>query len=220
MNTRVLLADDQVMLAEALSTILNAAPGIKVVSRAADGAEAIAAAGRHIVDVAVLDIRMPVIDGIAAAKAIMAAHPDVRVIMLTTFDDPELVEAALAAGVHGFLLKDADPEVLVSAVRSVARGESVLASRVTGHVLAAYRAALSSGGELSPQQRQGLSLVTQREMDVLLLVAEGATNAEIAQQLCVAETTVKTHISSLLAKLHARDRVALVLIAQRAGASS
>lgn len=216
MTIRVLLADDQLLLLKALATILGANPDIEVVAQAGNGAEAVEAAVKHKLDVAVLDIRMPVMDGIAAAQTIMAAHPSVRVLMLTTFDDEDLVEAALAAGVHGFLLKDADPEELAAAVRAVATGESVLASRVTGHVLESYRAARAGRGELTPEQRQGLSLVTPREKDVLLLVARGASNAEIAEELHVAETTVKTHVSSLMSKLHARDRVALVLTAQKA----
>lgn len=216
MSIRILLADDQPLLLKALATILGANPDIEVVAQAGNGAEAVEAAVKHNLDVAVLDIRMPVMDGIAAAQTIIAAHPSVRVLMLTTFDDEELVEAALAAGVHGFLLKDADPEALAAAVRAVATGESVLASRVTGHVLESYRTVRAGRGELTPEQRQGLSLVTPREMDVLLLVARGASNSEIAEELHVAETTVKTHVSSLMSKLHARDRVALVLTAQKA----
>lgn len=220
MTIRVLLADDQAMLVTALSTILNSEADIEVVTTASDGVEAVEMCVQHFIDVAVLDIRMPKMDGIAAAKAMMASNPKVRIVMLTTFNEDALVAAALQAGVQGFLLKDADPEVLISAVRAVYSGESVLASKVTGPVLAAYRNALGASGTLSAVQRQGLSCVTNREMDVLLLVARGATNQEIAKELRVAETTVKTHVSALLNKLHARDRVALVLLAQRAGLSS
>lgn len=217
MTIRVLLADDQALLVSALSTILNAEDDIEVVATAANGVEAVHLCTRHLVDVAVLDIRMPKMDGIAAASAIMASNPRVRTILLTTFNDDALVTAALQAGVQGFLLKDAEPDVLVSAVRAVHAGESVLSSKVTGPVIAAYRKALGSGDKLSAAERQGLSLVTNREMDVLLLVARGASNPEIAAELQVAETTVKTHISSLLSKLQARDRIALVLFAHRAG---
>ncbi|AJI79320.1 MULTISPECIES: response regulator [Corynebacterium] len=217
MSIRVLLADDQVLLVSALSTILNAAPDIEVVAQVANGVEAVAATGMHRIDVAVLDIRMPHMDGIAAAKAIKAAHPNIQVVMLTTFHDDELVADALQAGANGFLLKDADPDILASTVRSVAAGESVLSTKVTGSVLNSYRAAMRSGRELTTQQRKDLELVTVREMDVLRLVAEGLTNGEIADHLHVAETTVKTHVSSLLAKLQARDRIALVLFAVSAG---
>lgn len=220
MTIRVLLADDQAMLVSALSTILNSEDDIEVVATASSGVEAVEKCTQHLIDVAVLDIRMPKMDGIAATKAMLASNPRLRIVMLTTFSDDSLVTAALQAGVHGFLLKDADPEVLISAVRTVYSGESVLASKVTGPVLAAYRNALQSAGALSAMERQGLSCVTNREMDVLLLVARGATNQEIANELRVAETTVKTHVSALLNKLHARDRVALVLFAHRAGLSS
>lgn len=220
MTIRVLLADDQAMLISALSTILNSEDDIEVVATASSGVKAVEKCTQHLIDVAVLDIRMPKMDGIAAAKAMLASNPRLRIVMLTTFSDDCLVTAALQAGVHGFLLKDADPEVLISAVRTVYSGESVLASKVTGPVLAAYRNALQSAGALSAMERQGLSCVTNREMDVLLLVAHGATNQEIAAELRIAETTVKTHVSALLNKLHARDRVALVLLARRAGISS
>lgn len=213
---RVLLADDQAMLVAALSTILNAQDDIEVVATANTGSEAVTAALSHRTDVAILDIRMPGMDGIAAAQAILSRVPECRIIMLTTFNEEELVAQSIAAGAHGFLLKDADPEVLVGAVRDVAKGESVLASQVTGPVLEAYRTALTRG-ELSAQERQGLSLVTRREMEVLSLIARGATNSEIAAEMVIAETTVKTHVSSLMSKLAARDRVAMVLVAQRAG---
>ena len=213
---RVLLADDQAMLVAALSTILNAQDDIEVVATANTGSEAVTAALSHRTDVAILDIRMPGMDGIAAAQAILSRVPECRIIMLTTFNEEELVAQSIAAGAHGFLLKDADPEVLVGAVWDVAKGESVLASQVTGPVLEAYRTALTRG-QLSAQERQGLSLVTRREMEVLSLIARGATNSEIAAEMVIAETTVKTHVSSLMSKLAARDRVALVLVAQRAG---
>ena len=213
---RVLLADDQAMLIAALSTILNAQDDIEVVATANTGSEAVTAALSHRTGVAILDIRMPGMDGIAAAQAILSRVPECRIIMLTTFNEEELVAQSIAAGAHGFLLKDADPEVLVGAVRDVAKGESVLASQVTGPVLEAYRTALTRG-ELSAQERQGLSLVTRREMEVLSLIARGATNSEIAAEMVIAETTVKTHVSSLMSKLAARDRVAMVLVAQRAG---
>ncbi len=215
---RILLADDQPLLLSALTTVLNAQPDIDVVATAHNGAEAVERAREYSIDVAVLDIRMPVMDGIAAAKAIMPLGP--KVIMLTTFDDDALVQASIEAGVHGFLLKDADPAVLADAVRTVAHGESVLASGVTGKVLEWVRGGVDKQNALSDFERQGLGLLTGRELEVLAEIGAGATNAEIAQTLFIAETTVKTHVSSLLAKLGARDRIALVLIAQRAGISS
>ena len=174
------------------------------------------AAATHTIDVAVLDIRMPSTDGITAARHILSSHSDTKVIMLTTFNDESLVRSALAAGVHGFLLKDADPDILTGAVRAVHNGEAVLASGVTGPVLATYRQALRSDA-LTAAERQGLNLLTAREREILAAIARGRTNPEIAAEMVIAETTVKSHVSSLLRKLHARDRVALVLIAQRAG---
>lgn len=212
---RILLADDQPMLLSALSTILNTQPDIEVVATAANGQEAIEQAKNHDIDVAVLDIRMPVLDGISAARQIMPLGP--KVIMLTTFDDDALVQEAIEAGVHGFLLKDAEPEALADAVRTVARGESVLSSGVTGRVLEWVRGGVDKQNALSDFERQAMSLLTGRELEVLAEIAGGATNAEIAQHLFIAESTVKTHVKSLLAKLGARDRVALVLVAQRAG---
>lgn len=212
---RILLVDDQPMLLAALKTILNTQPDIQVVATASNGAEAIEQAKAHGIDVAVLDIRMPVLDGISAARQIMPLGP--KVIMLTTFDDDALVQEAIEAGVHGFLLKDAEPEVLADAVRTVARGESVLASGVTGKVLEWVRGGVDKRNALSDAQRQALSLLTRREVEVLAEIGAGATNAEVADRLFIAETTVKTHVKNLLHKLGARDRVALVLLAQRAG---
>ncbi|OFS19477.1 response regulator transcription factor [Corynebacterium sp. HMSC04H06] len=211
---RVLLADDQALLVQALATILNSAPDIEVVATAGNGQEAIEAASAHRCDVAVLDIRMPGTDGIAATRQLLAQPDPPKVIMLTTFDEPALVADAIAAEAQGFLLKDADPGVLIDAVRTVAAGESVLASKVTGPVLESYRRGLSARDRLSPEQLQGLSLVTRREREVLHLIGQGATNPELARELVLAETTIKTHVSSLLSKLHCRDRVALALLAR------
>ena len=212
---RILLADDQPLLLHALTTILNAQPDCEVVATAADGENAVEQVKQHDIDVAVLDIRMPVLDGISAARQIMPLGP--KVIMLTTFDDDALVKAAIEAGVHGFLLKDADPEVLAEAIRTVFHGESVLASGVTGKVLEWVRGGVDTDNALSDEQRQALSFLTRREVEVLAEIGTGATNAELAQRLFIAETTVKTHVKNLLHKLGARDRVALVLLAQRAG---
>ena len=210
---KILLADDQPLLLSALETILGAQADLTVAATAANGAEAVEKARAHRIDVAVLDIRMPVLDGIAAATQIMELGP--KVIMLTTFDDDTLVRAAIDAGVDGFLLKDAEPEVLAGAVRAVARGESVLAPGVTGRVMAWVR-----GSQGSTEAAAMLEGLTSRELEVLAEIGRGATNAEIARALFIAETTVKTHVSSLLTKLGVRDRVALALTAQRAGLSS
>ena len=221
MTIRVLLADDQPLLLSALATILNSQPDIEVAATCVDGHAAVSAIGSEPIDIAILDIRMPVLDGIGALQEIRRIAPEVRVLMLTTFNVPDLIERALAAGAHGFLLKDAEPEVLLSAVRSVYRGESVLSSGVTGHVIEAWRRKLNNPTQpLAAEVQQGLSLLTPREAEILTLIAQGKTNPEIAKQLVISGTTVKTHVSHLLSKLHCRDRVALVILAREAGLHS
>ncbi|GAA4782833.1 response regulator transcription factor [Corynebacterium canis] len=221
MTIRVLLADDQPLLLSALATILNSQPDIEVAATCADGHAAVSAIRSEPIDIAILDIRMPVLDGIGALQEIRRIAPQVRVLMLTTFNVPDLIERALAAGAHGFLLKDAEPEVLLSAVRSVYRGESVLSSGVTGHVIEAWRRKLNNPAQpLAAEVQQGLSLLTPREAEILTLIAQGKTNPEIAKQLVISGTTVKTHVSHLLSKLHCRDRIALVILAREAGLHS
>ncbi len=215
---RVLLADDQPLLLASLRTILDAQAEIDVVEAVEDGDAALAALDRRLVDVAVLDIRMPGTDGITAARRIADRASPPKVVMLTTFDSEDLVRAALDAGAQGFLLKDADPAELATAIRLVHEGRSVLASGVTGHVIRAYREAVArSAGRISSRARQGLAMLTPRELDVLLALSDGASNGEIATVLGVGEATVKTHMSNLLIKLDCRDRVALVVLAHRAG---
>ncbi|WP_185967196.1 MULTISPECIES: response regulator transcription factor [unclassified Corynebacterium] len=210
-----MLADDQPLLVSALKTILNSQEDMEVVATAHDGDQAISCAQRYNLDLAILDIRMPHCDGLSALREILALERGIKVLMLTTFNEPRDVETALRLGAHGFLLKDADPAELISGVRAVARGESVLSSGVTGTVLESWRAVLTQG-ELSSQARQGLNMLTPREVEVLKLIELGHTNPEIAEKLFISGATVKTHVSNLLAKLHCRDRVALVLLAQKA----
>ena len=215
---RILLADDQPLLLASLRTILDAQADLAVVEAVADGDAALATLDRRIIDVAVLDIRMPGTDGITAARRIAARPSPPKVVMLTTFDSEDLVRAALDAGAHGFLLKDADPTELAGAIRLVHEGRSVLASGVTGHVIRAYREAMArSVGRIGPRARQGLAMLTPRELEVLMALSDGSSNAEIAAALGVGEATIKTHMSSLLFKLGCRDRVALVVLAHRAG---
>ena len=211
---RVLLADDQAMLVAALSTILNAQDDIEVVATATTGSEAVTAALSHRTDVAILDIRMPGMDGIAAAQAILSRVPECRIIMLTTFNEEELVAQSIAAGAWVPAQRCRSGGASGS---STGRRQGRIGAGFSGHRTSfeAYRTALTRG-QLSAQERQGLSLVTRREMEVLSLIARGATNSEIAAEMVIAETTVKTHVSSLMSKLAARDRVALVLFAQRA----
>ncbi|MCK7642622.1 response regulator transcription factor [Corynebacterium sp. CCM 8835] len=202
---RVLLADDQPLVVQALEMTLSTQPDIEVVATAADGAEALEAVAAHRIDVAVLDIQMPRVDGIGVAREILARHPGVRVLMLTTFDAHELVRDALTKGVHGFLLKDCGPEALIDAVRRVDAGASVLSPGVTDYVLRVFR-----GHTPTPPAEP----LTDRERDVLAGIARARTNAEISADLHIGEATVKTYISRLLAKTGTRDRVGLALWAR------
>lgn len=215
---RVVIADDQQLLAQSLKTIINYQSDLDVVDVCFDGQQAVDSVKRLQPDIAVIDIRMPVMDGLEALRQILQLVPNTRVLMLTTFNETAVVEDAIASGAHGFLLKDADPEELIAAVRTVARGESVLSTGVTSDVLNSWRQMLTRSSRRVPAEaQQGLSLLTAREAEVFAEVARGLTNNEIAEALHISETTVKTYIGNLLSKLHARDRVALVILARDAG---
>ncbi|WP_374968376.1 response regulator [Terrabacter sp. BE26] len=215
MTVRVLIADDQPLMRRALADCLRGERDIEVVAEAANGQEAVELATRLGVDVALLDIRMPVLDGLEATRRIVRGDGGsrTRVVMVTTFDFDEYIVAALRAGASGFLLKDATPEELVQAVRVVARGEALLAPAVTKRLLERYAQYLP----FTPPDRDPLAELTPRELAVLRLVARGHTNAEVAADLHLAESSVKTHIAHLLSKLRARDRVHLVIHAYEAG---
>ena len=209
MTVKILIADDQVLLSRALSTILGSQPDLEVVATVHDGQAAVDTVAHTPVDLVLMDVRMPKLDGVAAMKKIRARPNPPKIVMLTTFNVPDTVKAALTAGANGFLLKDADPETLIESVRTV------LAADVVGHILPG---ALTVAADTLPSHvQQGLSLLTPREMEVLHAVGEGKTNAEIAAELMISTTTVKTHVSNLLAKVHARDRVALAIIARKVG---
>ncbi|MEQ4720724.1 response regulator transcription factor [Nonomuraea sp. B19D2] len=214
MSVRVVVADDQELVRGGFAMILDAQPDIDVVAEAGDGAEAVAAVRAHSPDVLLLDIRMPRMDGIEAAR-IVCAESACRVLMLTTFDLDDYVFDALRAGASGFLLKDVRRDDLVNAVRVVAAGESLLAPAVTGKLIAEFTkrpAARHSGA--TPEVLQAL---TARERETLLLIARGLSNAEIAQSMVVSEHTVKTHVSNVLSKLGLRDRVQAVIAAYESG---
>ncbi|MEU6557302.1 response regulator transcription factor [Streptomyces sp. NPDC046915] len=215
MTIRVLVADDQQLIRIGLAGIVDTAWDLTSIGSVATGRDAVAAAAEHRPDVVLMDIRMPEMDGIEATRRITAAG-HARVLMLTTFDLDEYVFGALRAGASGFLLKDAPPLDLLSAVRTVAQGEALLAPRVTKRLIAAYvnRPTQPPHGQEPPQLPEA---VTTREREVLLLVAEGLTNAEIAERLYIGAGTVKTHVARLLTKLDARDRVQLVIHAYRNG---
>lgn len=214
MSIRVLVADDQDIVRAGLRMILDAQPGIEVVGEAADGRDAVAAARRLRPDVCLFDIRMPLLDGIAATREL--AGPDVvdplAVVVITTFDVDEYVHGALKAGARGFLLKDAGPALLAQAVHAAAAGDALIAPSVTARLLSAFADVPSGGPPVQP-----IDPLTEREEEVLLTVARGRTNAEVADELSISLSTVKTHLASLMAKLHARNRVELAMWAYETG---
>jgi len=211
-TVRVLLVDDQTLLRAGFRMVLEAQEGIAVVGEAADGDEAVRETARLAPDVVLMDVRMPGTDGIQATRVISERHPASRVLILTTFDLDEHAFAGLRAGASGFLLKDVPPAELISAIRSVASGDAVVAPRITRRLLERFAERLpdvSSGS--APDDR--LDRLTGREREVLGELALGMTNVEIAARLCLAEATVKTHVGRILAKLELRDRVQAVIFA-------
>ena len=211
---RVLLADDQALVRSGFRMILEARDDVEVVGEAEDGAEAVALVRSLRPDAVLMDVRMPRLDGIEATRRIVASGAETRVLILTTYDLDEYVYAAIRAGASAFLLKDVEPEQLVDAVRVVARGDALLAPTVTRRLL--ERFADSLPGEAPPPPAE-LAALTPREREILELVAAGLSNAEIAERLVLGETTVKTHVSSVLRKLGLRVRVQAVVFAYEAG---
>ena len=211
---RVLLVDDQALFREALGTLLAVREEIEVVGEAADGHQALRQAAALTPDVVLMDLRMPVLDGIAATRRLRADQPDVRVLALTTFDDDDEVFAALRAGAVGYLLKDVSSERLVEAVLAAARGDSVLQPSVAAKVVA--RLAQLEDSAAPPAQPLVVPL-TDRELEVVRLLAQGRSNREIAGALFLAEGTVKNHVTNVLAKLEARDRTQAALRARALG---
>ncbi|HEY7103963.1 MAG TPA: response regulator transcription factor [Mycobacteriales bacterium] len=209
----VVIADDQRMIRQGLRVILEAEPEIRVVADAGDGAQAVAIVRRYSPTVALLDIRMPVMDGLTAARRVIAAGSDTKVLILTTFDADEYVYAALRAGVSGFLLKDSPADQLVTAVRSLAAGDALIDPAVTRRLISRFARTDPQPGHVP----DGLATLTAREREVLRLVARGLSNLEIAHELVVEENTVKTHVSRILGKLGLRDRVQAVVLAYETG---
>ncbi|MCX4787733.1 MULTISPECIES: response regulator [unclassified Streptomyces] len=210
---RVLIVDDQMMVREGFSVLLNAMPGIEVVGEAVDGRQAIAQVAALRPDVVLMDIRMPELNGIEATREIVAADADAKVLVLTTFDLDEYVYQALRAGASGFLLKDASARQLADGVRVVAGGEALLAPTVTKRLINEF----SKLAEVPrPPAFARVGDLTERETEVLVLIAQGRSNAEIASRLVVAESTIKTHVSRILVKLGLRDRTQAAVFAYEA----
>jgi DNA-binding NarL/FixJ family response regulator len=209
MTLRLLIADDQMLVRAGFRKLLDGEPGLAVVGEAADGLEAVEMAAQLQPDVVLMDIRMPRMDGIEATRRIAAELPGIAVLVLTTYDLDEYVFNALRAGASGFLLKDSPPDELIAAIKIVGRGDALIAPSVTRRLIAEFTARLDP--------REALPPVSARERDVLVGVAKGLNNAELATELFIGEATVKSHVSSLLAKLDCRDRVQLVVRAYEAG---
>jgi DNA-binding NarL/FixJ family response regulator len=210
---RVVVADDQRLIREGLRALIAGEPDLAVVGEAADGAAAVELCARTPVDVVLMDLRMPVLDGIAATRRLRARDDGPSVVVLTTFDTDELVLAALRAGASGFLLKDAPAETLFDGIRAVASGEATLAPTVTRRLLAYVAAVAPSPAQPAPT----LAGLTPREREVLVAIAQGRSNADIAADLVVSEATVKTHVSRIFEKLAVRDRAQAVVAAYESG---
>jgi DNA-binding NarL/FixJ family response regulator len=211
MSIGVLVADDQSMVRAGFRLLLADEDGIEVVAEAADGNEAVAKAARFRPTVVLMDIRMPELDGLEATRRILAADPDARVLILTTFDLDEYIYEALRAGASGFVLKDDPPEQLIAAIRTAAAGNALLSPAVTKRVIRRF------ANLRTPSAPAGLDELTAREHEVFRLMADGLSNAEIGRELYIGETTVKTHVTRVLQKLDLRDRVQAVVLAHQCG---
>jgi DNA-binding NarL/FixJ family response regulator len=210
MTIRVVVADDQVLVRSGFRVLVEVAADMAVVGEAADGAEAVALVAEHSPDVVLMDIRMPVLDGIDATRQITAANPATKVLILTTFDLDEYVYAALRAGASGFLLKDTRPEELLAGIRTIAAGEAMLAPSVTSRLIAEFANRPDDAPRATPVL---LTDLTDREREVLVEVGRGLSNADIGARLHISPATAKTHVSRLLMKLGAHDRAQLVVVA-------
>ncbi|WP_369191552.1 response regulator [Streptomyces sp. R08] len=213
MTIRVVLADDQPLIRAALQMVITDTADVQVVGEAGDGAEAVQLVGEVTPDVVVMDIRMPGMDGIEATRLITTGTSAARVVVLTTFDDDDYVYGALRAGASGFLVKDMALDDILAAVRTVAAGDALIAPSVTRRLIREF----ADRPTATPPRRTELERITVREREVLTLVGKGLSNAEIADQLSISVATAKTYLTRLLAKLDARDRVQLVILAYEAG---
>jgi DNA-binding NarL/FixJ family response regulator len=211
MSIRVLVADDQSMVRAGFRMLLGGEPDIEVVAEAGNGLEAVDKVERFDPTVVLMDIRMPELDGLEATRRILAANPRARILILTTFDLDEYIYEALRAGASGFVLKDDPPEQLIAAIHTVAAGDALLSPTVTKRVIEQFTHIPR------PTPQPGLDELTERERDILRLIAEGLSNSEIGERLYISETTVKTHVTHVLQKLNLRDRVQAVVLAYQSG---
>ncbi|HEY2536443.1 MAG TPA: response regulator transcription factor [Solirubrobacteraceae bacterium] len=213
MTTTVLLADDQELMRVGFRMVIDSQDDLSIVGEAANGRDALHATLELSPDIVLMDVRMPEMDGVRATRQIVESNSAARIIILTTFDLDEYVYAALRAGASGFLLKDTPPVDLLSAIRSVASGDAVVAPSVTRRLLSTYAHRLPASGQPDDEQSERMALLTAREREVLLQVASSLSNAEIAERLVLSEATVKSHVGRILAKLELRDRVQIVVFA-------
>jgi DNA-binding NarL/FixJ family response regulator len=218
LSISVVLVDDQPLLLTGFRMILHSTPDIVVVGEASDGGQAVAVVAAHSPDVVLMDVRMPGVDGIAATRRIISSGSSSRVVILTTFDLDEYAFAGLRAGASGFLLKNVPPAELIAGIRSVAAGDAVVSPRITRQLLDRYSSTLPSGDPVEADRPHPiLARLTDREGEVMLALAKGLSNAEIAGQLFLSEATVKTHVTRILGKLGLRDRVQAVVLAYEEG---
>ena len=211
------LADDQALFLHGIRNVLDSQLDMEVRWLAANGEEAVQACDSDPVGIVLMDVQMPVLDGIAATRRITQHHPDTKVIVLTTFDDEDYVLGGIGAGASGFLLKDAEPEVLLDAIRTVAGGDAVISPRATNRIVAKLAAPTEKAVALSAADRLALGELTEREREVLIAIARGWSNGEIAERMFISMPTVKTHVGRVLAKTQSRDRVHAALFAYRTG---
>ena len=211
MSIRVLVVDDQAMVRAGFRLLLAGESDIEVVAEASNGVDAVHQAARFRPTVVLMDIRMPELDGLQATRRILAADPAARILILTTFDLDEYIYEGLRAGASGFVLKDDPPEQLIAAIRTVAAGDALLSPTVTKRVIKRFARIAR------PDPPKGLAELTGREREILCLIATGLSNAEIAKELFISDTTVKTHVTHILQKLHLRDRVQAVVLAYQTG---
>jgi len=211
------LADDQALFLYGIRNVLDSQPDMEVRWLAANGEEAVQACDSDPVGIVLIDVQMPVLDGIVATRRITQHHPDTKVIVLTTFDDEDYVLGGIGAGASGFLLKDAEPEALLDAIRTVAGGDAVISPRATNRIVTKLAAPTEEAVALSAADRLALGELTEREHEVLIAIARGWSNGEIAERMFISMPTVKTHVGRVLAKTQSRDRVHAALFAYRTG---